>query len=119
MTAEQTGGRLGLLEVTVPAGEGTPLHRHEREDEFFQVLAGRVAFSCGEDHVELMEGGSIFLPRGIPHRFSNLGDDPARLLVIVTPGGFEGFFGAVADQRVSGPKELAGLAATYGLTFLG
>jgi hypothetical protein len=33
-----------------------------------------------------------FGPRGTPHCFQNIGDNPGRLLVITTPSGLERFF---------------------------
>ena len=115
MTAEDTGGTYGLLEADIPAGEGPPLHVHEREEEFFRVLSGRFLFVCGDTSTELTEGGCILLPRGVPHRFQNVGDATGRLMVIVTPGGFEGFFAAVQEAPMS---EVDGIAARFGLRFL-
>lgn len=116
--AEDTGGSCGMLEAVVPVGEGTPLHVHAHEDEFFRVLAGRFGFWCMEEYVELTEGGCIVLPRGLPHRFQNIGETEGLLMVVVTPGGFEGFFLAVAHEQPQSPAETAALAARFGLTFL-
>jgi len=118
MMAANTGGALGMFEAFVPAGEGPPLHVHEREDEFFRVLAGRFGFWCAGDYVELMEGGCIALPRGVPHRFCNVGKTEGRLMVVVTPGGFESFFPIVELCKPGTPEEIASLAKDFGLTFL-
>ena len=117
LTADMTAGRFGMLDVVLPSGEGTPFHVHAREDEFFRVLAGRLGFWCGDDHVVLEEGGCIWLPRGIRHRFANVGTMEARAMVIVTPGGFEGFFLGVAAGAPKGPKEIGALGAEFGLAF--
>jgi mannose-6-phosphate isomerase-like protein (cupin superfamily) len=45
----------------------TPLHIHEHEDEYFQILAGEHVFQCGDDEFEVAPGGFVFLPRGVPH----------------------------------------------------
>jgi len=118
ITAQDTGGAMGVLEATVPAGEGPPLHLHEREEEFFRVLSGRFAFWCADEMAVLEEGGCIALPRGIPHRFQNIGDKDGRLMVVVTPGGFEQFFPEIERRQPSGPEELVAIAAEFGLTFL-
>ena len=115
MTADDTGGTYGVLEVDMPAGEGPPLHVHEREEEFFRVLSGRFLFVCGDTSSELSEGGCILLPRGVPHRFQNVGSTTGRLMVIVTPGGFEGFFAAAQDAAMSDVDEIA---AGFGLRFV-
>ncbi len=118
LTAGQTGGRLGVFEAEVPAGEGPPFHVHEAEDEFFHVLEGRFTFWCGADSVELEPGGVIVIPRGAVHRFQNTGATMGRVLVVVTPGGFEGFFPAVATARPDGPEEIMQIAARYNLRFV-
>lgn len=115
MTADETGGTYGLLELDMPAGEGPPLHVHEREEEFFRVLSGRFLFVCGDHSTELTKGGCILLPRGVPHRFQNTGATVGRLMVIVTPGGFEGFFSAVEGADMSDVDDIAG---SFGLRFL-
>ena len=115
MTAEDTGGTYGLMELDMPAGEGPPLHVHEREEEFFRVLSGTFLFVGGDSRAELSEGGCILLPRRVPHRFQNVGDATGRLMVIVTPGGFEGFFSAVEGAALA---DVDDIAARFGLRFL-
>ncbi|MBB4192849.1 mannose-6-phosphate isomerase-like protein (cupin superfamily) [Rhizobium aethiopicum] len=115
--AENTGGSLGMFEACVLPGEGPPLHVHEREDELFRVLSGRFGFWCAGDYVELTEGGSIALPRGVPHRFRNVGQTEGRLMVIVTPGGFESFFPIVELCKPETPEQIASIARGFGLTF--
>lgn len=115
MSADETGGHFGLLEAEIPAGEGPPLHVHEREEEFFRVLSGRFLFVCGDSASEVDEGGCVLLPRGIPHRFQNVGDTTGRLMVIVTPGGFEGYFGAVEK---AGMAELGPVSERFGIRFI-
>lgn len=118
MSAADSGGTFGMFEATIPAGEGPPLHVHDREDEFFRVLSGRFLFVCGEVRTELSEGGCVLLPRGVPHRFQNIGTTMGRLMIIVTPGGFEGFFAAVEQARPESAADLDHVAARYGLRFV-
>ncbi|WP_165219257.1 cupin domain-containing protein [Affinirhizobium pseudoryzae] len=118
MSADETADRFGLFEADIPAGEGPPLHVHEREEEFFRVLSGRFLFICGDSRTEVGEGGCVLLPRGVPHRFQNIGTGMGRLMVIVTPGGFEGFFQAVAEACPAGPAGLEAVSARFGLRFV-
>ena len=37
------------------------------------------------------------MPPGTPHTFANPSDRPARMLVLVTPGGFERYFEALIE----------------------
>ncbi|MEZ2132894.1 MULTISPECIES: cupin domain-containing protein [unclassified Sinorhizobium] len=115
--ADNTAGSLGMFEACVLPGEGPPLHVHEREDEFFRVLSGRFGFWCAGDYVELTEGGCIALPRGVPHRFRNVGKTEGRLMVVVTPGGLESFFPIVELCKPETPEQIASVARSFGLTF--
>ena len=117
--ANETAGRFALIEESVPPGWGPPLHVHAREDEFFQVLEGTFRFRCGNAVQEAGPGASAFLPRGVPHAFRNIGTGMGRLLVGLTPGGFEEFFEAVAREGAEDPAAAAVIAARYGLEFLG
>ena len=117
MMADNTGGSLGMYEAYLQAGEGSPLHIHEREDEFFRVLSGRFGFWCGGDYIELAEGGCIALPRGVPHRFHNVGKTEGRLMGVVTPGGFESFFPIVELCKPETPEQIVSVAKDFGLAF--
>ncbi|MDX5349496.1 MAG: cupin domain-containing protein [Paracoccaceae bacterium] len=118
ITADQTGGSLGCFEAEVPAGEGPPLHVHEKEEEFFRVLEGRFAFWCNGARVDLAEGGVICVPRGSVHRFQNIGQTTGRLMVVMTPGGFEGFFPAVAERTAPSVDEICQIGARFNLRFV-
>jgi len=87
-SAADTAGAYTLVEITAPAGLESPRHVHHREDEGFYVLDGSVTVQVGDETVELGAGRHAFGPRGIPHRFT-IGPDGARMLWVLTPGGFE------------------------------
>jgi quercetin dioxygenase-like cupin family protein len=91
---EQTGGALTVFESTAAAGEGPPLHMHEREDEVLYVLQGRLRARLNATIHEAPAGSLVFIPKGVPHTWQNTGRDPARFLVLFTPaaGGMEQFF---------------------------
>ena len=118
ISADRTGGSLGVFESEVPAGEGPPFHVHDREEEFFVVLSGRFGFWCEGDHVELGAGGAIVIPRGTAHRFQNIGSETGQLLVVMTPGGFEGFFPAMQAEAPTTDIGIAALAARFNLRFV-
>ena len=91
-SASITGGAYSLVEASVPPGSGPPPHVHTREDEAFYILDGQLEFTAGEQTVLAGAGDFIYLPRGDMHRFTNPGIFPARALMLLSPGGFEGFF---------------------------
>jgi len=61
------------------------------------------------------------LPRDVPHSFKNVSDIPGRVLVTMTPAGFEGFFaevGSLRPEQQGDFSRVGELAARYGLEFL-
>jgi quercetin dioxygenase-like cupin family protein len=93
---EDTGGVFTLLESRVLPGGGPPPHVHAREDEAFFVLEGELTFQLGDRRVVAGAGAFVQGPRGLPHAFKNESQHPARLLVFVTPAGFEKFITEIA-----------------------
>jgi quercetin dioxygenase-like cupin family protein len=91
-TAAQTGGSMTVVEVLAAPGGGPPPHVHADEDEMWFVLDGEFEILHGDEALRLTAGGFAFVPRGTLHRFENVGDRPARVLIVFTPGGFDGFF---------------------------
>ena len=85
--SEETGGEYSLYELTVPPQLGALPHIHHAETEAFYVLEGKVEFLKGERTVSARVGEFVFIPRGVVHGFKNVGNEPARCLGIVTPGG--------------------------------
>jgi len=89
--AEHTGGKVAVLQATVPEGFSPPRHIHTREDEVFVVLEGEVWFDVdGERHLA-GAGASVYMPRGVPHTF-RVKSPVARMLGVMTPGAFEQLF---------------------------
>ncbi len=92
---EDTGGRLAVFEILFPPDSGPPLHVHEREDEAFYVLEGDLSVRMGDKEFEAPSGSFTFQPRGIPHTFRS-SSEGARVLLMVIPSGFEGYFRALS-----------------------
>ena len=111
-----TGGRLSVVEHTIaPHVLAGPLHRHSREDEYSYVLEGRLSALLGEETVVAEAGTFVFKPRDQWHTFWNPGDEPARILELISPSGLEDLFrrlGAMDDDY--DPKTLPALASSYG-----
>lgn len=122
-SALQTGGAFGMIEQVIEPGFTSPYHVHHSEDEAFYVIEGDVRFvSEGVSHVA-GGGGFAFLPREIPHGFRVEGDSPARVLLLTTPGGFEGFVAELSEPAApAGPPDMTRLMETatrYGVDILG
>jgi quercetin dioxygenase-like cupin family protein len=94
---EETGGAFSLVEHPLPPRAlGAPIHTHRSEDEYSYVLEGRIGVQLGDDVIEAGPGELVFKPRGVKHAFWNAGDEPARLLEIISPAGFENYFRELA-----------------------
>jgi quercetin dioxygenase-like cupin family protein len=115
-TAETTGGAFGLIEhLTMPPGFASPYHTHQREDEAFYVLEGRLAFVCDGEWTTAGPGSYVFGPRGIAHGFTVIGDAPARMLLLCSPGGFEQFVADLSEAAPAPPDmgKLMAVATKY------
>jgi mannose-6-phosphate isomerase-like protein (cupin superfamily) len=111
--------RFSLVEHPMPPRAlAAPLHRHTREDEYSFVIEGRMGALLGDEVVEAGPGDLVHKPRDEWHTFWNAGDEPARILEIISPAGFERFFDEVVD--LGGVANLSSekfeeLTARYGL----
>src|SRR5678810_914808 len=119
INGEDSGGGFSLVEHPIPPHAlGAPLHRHSREDEYSYVLEGRVGALLGDEVVYGEVGDLIFKPRNQWHSFWNAGDEPARILEIISPAGFERYFVelvALGGSRAASPEALRSLGQRYGL----
>src|SRR5256714_5694113 len=115
----ESGGGFSLVEHPMSARAlAAPLHRHTREDEYSYVLEGRVGALLGDEVLVGGPGDLIFKPRDQWHTFWNAGDEPARILEIISPAGFERFFAELVELggvTRAAPQALAELSARYEL----
>lgn len=120
MDGGDANGRFALIEhPIIPRGLAAPMHLHTREDEYSFILEGRWGFQLGDDVVYGEPGDLVYKPRNVWHSFWNASDEPARLLEIISPSGFEHYFVELAELfRVHGPDRpdlFVELNARYGL----
>lgn len=116
----ETGGIVSAVESHDVPGGGPPPHIHHREDETFQVLEGDYEWTVGEETFIAKKGATIFAPRGIPHTYRYLGQTPGRLMCVITPSGFEGFFeeiGVLSPEQQQELPRVMEIAKKYGLEF--
>ncbi len=119
--AEETGGGFSLVEHPMPPRRlAAPVHKHSREDEYSFVLEGRMGALLGDEVVYAEVGDLAFKPRDQWHTFWNAGDEPCRILEIISPGGFEHFFdelGAIVEAPEPDLAQLGEMGARYGIEF--
>jgi quercetin dioxygenase-like cupin family protein len=116
-TAQTTNGGFGLVENVMPPGFASPYHTHQREDEAFYVVDGDMAFVCDGQWTIASPGTFVFGPRNLAHGFKVLGDAPARMLLLCSPGGFEQFVVDLSEPAPAPPDmtKLVAVAAQYGI----
>ena len=99
VNSEETEGRFALWEVMAPVGHaGPPPHYHLEEDETFIVLEGELEVHSNGKIVKATPGSVTHVPKGVMHHFKNTASQPARFLVMVSPGGFERFFKEAGEE---------------------
>jgi len=119
---EDSGGAMSIVDSTGPVDTGPPRHIHDREDEVFIILTGRCLFWLEGQTFERRAGETVFIPRGREHTFRVIGNAPSRHLVILTPGGFEGFFSDMAAGQFRIPEDMGAVmesATRHNLRFTG
>jgi mannose-6-phosphate isomerase-like protein (cupin superfamily) len=81
------------------------LHVHHHQDEIFNVIEGAYQFIVGKENFELAAGDTIFLPRKVPHAWTQV-SQRAKMNVIVQPAGkLEEFFITMAAFKGEPTKE--------------
>jgi quercetin dioxygenase-like cupin family protein len=113
-----SGGRLAILEVEIPARTLVKPHAHTREDEFSLVLSGTVGVRTGDRVLEAGPGAYLVKPRGVPHAMWNAADAPATVAEILSPAGLEEYFEKLAPILAAHrpAAEYYQLADDYGIT---
>jgi len=91
----------GAVEVIEYIGPATPPpHIHREHDECFVVLEGHFDFTIDGKPFPADIGDIAFVPRGTAHGFKIV--PGSRALLIVVPGGMEGFFVELGDGLAAG-----------------
>lgn len=106
VSGKDTNGDLAVFEQTsLSPKRGTPSHIHPNQDEMFHVQEGEYQFLVGQDKFYLKTGDSIFLPRKVPHAWTQV-SDRGRMTVIFQPAGkMEEFFVTMAALEKEPSKE--------------
>jgi quercetin dioxygenase-like cupin family protein len=108
ITSDESGGALTAIEAFVVQQEGPPLHVHE-QDELIYTLDGSMRVKLGDTLREATAGSFVFIPRGTPHTWQNVGSKPLRFFATIMPAAvaFEEFFKRYAQL----PTEQRGVEA--------
>ncbi len=104
-----TGGSYFVVEhPLMPFALGAPRHSHRNEEETSYVVEGSIMAEIGGRVVTVPAGSLIHKPKGVPHAFWNPNPEPALVLEMIAPGGFEPYFAELARAfQTGGPPDLA------------
>ncbi len=122
LSTAETGGAMSITDSVCPPLAGPPRHVHHDADETFVVLSGEVEFWLSGERFRRGAGETAFVPRGAEHTYRVIGDRPSRHLVILSPGGFEGFFAQMAAEGCRVPEDMervVAVARDFQLEFTG
>ena len=100
--SRQMDGAYCVCEMTTMPGDGVPWHVHDRDEEFYYILAGAYEMQAGDERFTAEAGSMVVIPRDVPHQFRNAGDVPARALMIFRPGGFDELIGEMREAVAAG-----------------
>ncbi|PYT67408.1 MAG: hypothetical protein DMG39_24060 [Acidobacteria bacterium] len=124
VTTSDSRGSCSIFELAALPRYGPPRHVHDREEEWYYVLSGDFLFEAGGQRNHLPTGGSIWLPRDLPHCWGNEGTTAGKLILMCQPAGFEKFFDEAAQlplysQDPAELQKLHELHAKYGMELVG
>lgn len=105
LSAAQSGGRIGVTEYHVaPRFAAPPVpHWHTRDAWTAHVLRGTIRFRFADGPVDAAAGATVHVPPFCPFAWENPSEEPAVMLCVYTPGGFEEFFRDAAALQAATP----------------
>ncbi|MGE0084035.1 MAG: cupin domain-containing protein [Desulfococcaceae bacterium] len=74
-----------LAEAEIPRGTITHMHRHVRTEEIYHILSGNGIMSLGTEYFAVESGDTVCIRPGTPHRISNTGEEPLKILCCCSP----------------------------------
>jgi quercetin dioxygenase-like cupin family protein len=85
LTPGITGGRLNAYMLDLDPGDSREIEYdgHGGEEGVY-VLAGRVRYRVGDREYTMSEGDALHYPADRPHGMQNVGEGPAKLLMVST-----------------------------------
>ncbi len=121
ISGSDTDGALAIFEQTsLSKGKGTPLHIHNSQDEIFYVIEGSYYFQAGDEKFTLAKGESIFLPRKVPHAWTQVSERGKMNVVLQPAGKLEDFFVTMAAlDHEPNQKELAKIFSDNDMQIVG
>jgi quercetin dioxygenase-like cupin family protein len=69
-----------------PNGGQVPWHNQEQEEIYF-LIEGTAEMCLGEERTVLRAGQAVYIPSGVFHQLTNIGETPCRMMYCYGPAG--------------------------------
>lgn len=110
--SNEAGGAASTLEVTMTQGaDGAAPHYHTLSDELFYVAEGELQVMAGDRITTVGAGGSLIVPKLMPHAFGASPDSGAKIMIALMPGVERFEYFRLLDRIGKGEATFADLAA--------
>ena len=109
-----TGNLLDYFELKVPPKKGAPWHIHHKNDESLHVIKGEFIFHIGNKEYKAPKGTFLFLPKGVAHKFTNIGTTDGVMIGTFTPAGTFSFFDKLTKLSPDDFEEIQAYSRKYG-----
>jgi quercetin dioxygenase-like cupin family protein len=121
VSGKDTNGDLAIFEQTsISKGRGTPLHVHYFQDEIFYIINGEYYFQVGDSKHKLTTGDYIFLPRKVPHAWTQVSEKGKMTITFQPAGKMEDFFLSMSGlQKEPTTEEIARIFAENEMMVVG
>ncbi len=93
--------------ILEPNGGQVPWHNQEQEEVYF-IVEGTCEMCLGTEKTTLKTGQAAFIPTGVFHQLTNIGETPAKMMYIYGPAGDVAHW----KQELEGTLPKAGVAPT-------
>ena len=90
-----------------PNGGQVPWHNQDQEEVYF-VVEGTGEMCLGEERQTLTSGQMVYIPSGVFHQLTNIGDTPLRMIYCYGPAGDVAHW----RQELAGTLPPAGIGGT-------
>jgi len=100
--SERTEGQFSLVEMIIHPGGDSGLHVQHRADQSMYLVEGELEVTIADRIFTITKDETSQFHRGVPQRVRNTSQEPARSIVLTTPGGFEHFIARVGIPIVAG-----------------
>jgi quercetin dioxygenase-like cupin family protein len=119
LTGDDSNGSASVFEVLVPVGQklAAPAHKNDAYEEILYGIEGVLTWTVDGTPIEVGPGQALCIPRGVAHRFDNLGSEDVKQLVVISPAimGPAYFREAaeVIDSAAGGPPDRAKMMEVF------